>query len=78
MQTNLNINNFYYIFKLFSFVCFLFLFSFRFDVLEARSIILFLLLPCFLSFLNDLKEKNYKASKYFLIFFFCFLEFIYI
>jgi hypothetical protein len=49
---------------LFFFVAFIFLFSLKFNFIEFRYFILFLLLPCSFFFYQDIKNKNFNFIKY--------------
>ena len=57
---------------LFFFISFIFLFSLKFEFLQFRYLILFLLIPCYYYFWKDFKDRNFiflKYSIYFLLFF---------
>ena len=57
---------------LFFFISFIFLFSLKFEFLQFRYLILFLLIPCYYYFWKDFKDRNFIFLKnliYFLLFF---------
>ena len=46
----------------------IFLSFLKFEYFQFRYLVLFLSIPCIINFFEDLKNKNYKFIKYFLLF----------
>ena len=52
----------------FLFVCFVFLFSLKYDYLEIRLLLIILLIPCSLRIINECVNKNFKNFTIFFLF----------
>lgn len=68
MNLNKNVKFFYNYLIIFFFTSFIFLSFLKFEYFQFRYLVLLLLLPCIIFFFEDLKNKNYKFIKYFLLF----------
>jgi hypothetical protein len=68
MNLNRNLKIFYNHTIIFFFTSFIFLSFLKFEYFQFRYLVLFLLFPCIIFFIKDLKNKNYSFIKYFLFF----------